>query len=200
MEKHSVYGLLNYLYNIKTGPRPAPLAQRQRLIAEFRRKGYTPDKQFRVALKAVVGDAKGRRLTGCASSDAPDLDSDIVSLPLLQKLAKDAANLVVFTDHYYSVVSNAVGQVVAAAVVKRGAFNDLDVTLELLPEGDAVADRVWAVVQAGIPIGLSVGMMITSDEPIERGKRGLRLLDGELVEISIVGLPAQRRSRRLTPA
>lgn len=197
--EEGVLHLLNRLYGIPIGRnRPAPLAARQKRLVEFRQKGYTPDKRIRLALKAAGGD-KGRRLTGTASSTATDLDQDRIALPFLQSMAQQIVELPVFTDHHYSVVSDVVGQVVSAKLVGRGGETDLDVVIELLPEGDAVADRVWSVCAAGVPIGLSIGALISDSAKHPTGG-GVDLLAGEICELSIVGVPAQRRSRRLTPA
>lgn len=192
-----VFQLINRLYGVN---RPAPLARRQERVIEFRRKGFVPDRRFKIALKAV-GDAKARRLTGTASSTAEDLDRDRISVDFLKSMAAQIIELPVFVDHHYSVVSSVAGKVLSAKLVARGKETDLDVLLELLPPGDAVADRVWSVCMAGVPVGLSIGAIISDSKPrTGPDVHGVDLLAGEIVELSIVGIPAQRRSRRLTPA
>ena len=197
----SIYALIGYLYNIPRAraTTPAPLAARQQRVVDFRTKGYQPDLRLKIALKAA-GDVKARRLTGTASSTAEDLDSDRISVDFLKSMALQIVELPLFADHKYSVIDSVVGKVLSAKLVARGKETDLDVLLELLPEGDAAADRVWSVVQAGVPIGLSIGALITDSKPRTGvGVHGVDLLAGEVVELSIVGVPSQRRSRRLTP-
>lgn len=188
---------LNKLYRIGRGP-PKSVAQRTKRIVAFRCKGLKPPKTFNLKLKAAaVGD--GRLLTGVASSDALDRDGDVMSPAFLQRMAKDIVQVPVFADHHYSVVNDVVGKVISAQLLQRDGFNDLNVGIELLPEGDAVADRVWSVVKAGVPIGLSIGAIISDYEPIQKGQPGIRMLDGEIVDLSIVGIPSQPRSQRLQP-
>jgi len=197
-QPRSIYRLINYLY--PGSPPAAPLAQRQQRVIDFRQKGYQPDKRISLVLKAVVSDT-ARRLTGTASSTAEDLDSDRISVDFLKSMARQIVELPLFADHKYSVIDSVVGKVLTAKLVARGKETDLDVLLELLPEGDAAADRVWSVCMAGVPIGLSIGAIITDSRPRTGvGVHGVDLLAGEIVELSVVGVPSQRRSRRLTPA
>ena len=191
----TLFDLLDFAYQLGKY-RPKPLAERQKRVLEFRRKGLTPSKRIRVALKAAAG--QGRRLAGVASSTAEDLDGDVISPALLRRMSRDIVELPLFSDHHYT-VGTVLGKVVSAQVVDRAGVTDLDVVVELLPEGDPGADKVWALAQNNVPIGLSVGIQVIDYRQRPGGTRGIELLDGEVVDLSVVGIPAQRRSRRLVP-
>jgi hypothetical protein len=160
-----------------------------------RTKSGAPIKTIKGTLKAV--DAKTRKLAGRASSTQPDRDDDDMSVKALQQMRKDIIGLPVLLDHVYK-IDNVVGRVTRATLVERDGYTDLDVVVELLPEGDRGADKAWALVEQGVQIGLSVGVLVHDATPKKNG-RSYTFNEVEIIELSIVVVPSQRRSQGLQP-
>jgi hypothetical protein len=163
--------------------------------ARRRTKSGQPIKEIRASLKAV--DKTVRKLAGRASSTQPDRDGDDMSLKALQQIRKDIIGLPVMLDHAYK-IDNVVGKVTSATLVDRDGFTDLDVVVELLPEGDRGADKAWALVEQNVQIGLSVGVLVHEATPKKNG-RSYTFNEVEIIELSIVVVPSQRRSQGLAP-
>jgi len=176
---------------------PKTLEQRCARLVYCRTKGIAPDARFAIALKSV-GEDGHRRLAGRASSTQVDRDGDEFSIGLLRRMSKDILQVPVFADHTWR-INDVVGKVIGSRLTERGQFTDLDVQIELLPEGDVGADKAWGLVQAAVPIGLSVGLLVYERVPRQGDRRGDLFKDGEVVDLSIVGIPSQRRSTGLTP-
>jgi len=181
---------------IQKRPSRLTLKQRCQRLEDCRKEGIVPDATFAIALKSVDGST--RRLAGRASSTQEDRDSDVFSIEALRAMRSDIRGVPVFLDHKYA-IHNVVGKVVQSALTERGQYTDLDVVIELLPEGDAGSDKVWSLVEAAVPIGLSVGVLVYQATPRSDNRRGDMFNSVEVVDLSIVGIPSQRRSTGLTP-
>lgn len=176
---------------------PKTLEQRCSRLLDCRKKGVSPDARFDIALKSVGKDGQ-RRLAGRASSTAPDRDEDIFSSSAIQSMARDITQVPVFRDHRYG-LADVIGKVVESGLTKRNEHTDLDVTIELLPEGDEGADKAWALVESDVPIGLSVGVLIYDSTPRTGKRRGVTFESVEVIDLSVVSIPSQRRSTGLKP-
>lgn len=172
------------------------LKQRCERLEECRAKGIAPDATFAITLKSVDGST--RCLAGRASSTQEDRDSDVFSIEALRAMRSDIRGVPVFLDHKYA-IHNVVGKVVQSALTERGQYTDLDVVIELLPEGDAGSDKVWSLVEAAVPIGLSVGVLVYQATPRSDNRRGDMFNSVEVIDLSVVSIPSQRRSTGLTP-
>lgn len=181
---------------VKKGSRGLTLEQRCDRLLNCRTKGVTPDARFAITLKSVDGDA--RRLAGRASSTAADRDQDVFSLAALKSMKADILGVPLFRDHRYG-LNDVIGKVIASSLVKRGQETDLDVTLELLPPGSEGADQAWKLVESDVPIGLSVGVMVFDSSPRTGKGQGRQFDSVEIVDLSLVGIPSQRRATGLTP-
>ena len=142
------------------------------------------------AVRRTVEEGGQKRAVFVASTDTPDRYSDIVD-QATWKLENYRANPVVQVDHDYRV----------EATVARGsvATDSGALTLEIDAWAEtARAQDVRALVEAGIVNAVSVGfrpgrMIPRSQMPKEDpryGDRGYIMYDCELLEVSIVAIPA----------
>lgn len=137
-------------------------------------------------VKATTPEAP-RRIRATASTDAPDRHGDIIEPSAWSDLTAYKANPLILRDHDSTKV---VGKAVSVAVIARR----LEIEIEFIKAGvSQVADETYELVKAGCLNALSVGFRILAATPLENG-RGLRISKAELLEVSIVGIPAQAQA------
>ena len=128
-----------------------------------------------------VADDGSRRITGIASSISVDRMGDIVvpsggswtlPVPLLFQHSQ----------------TDAIGRVTKAQV--RG---DAIVIEAQLAKGVGRADEVWSLIQQDVLDSFSIGFRSIKSEPLPNG--GLRFTQWELLEISVVAVPAQAAAK-----
>lgn len=132
--------------------------------------------------------------------------------------------MTIFLNHVYTVPESVLGTVADAVLVERtdpktgDRYLDLDISVKVLPEGvNERADKAWAQLLAGTKLGFSIGALILDWEiqtkdgtPVDEDEDDAdpyEVLYGEnpkdyyftitdvlLVESSLVGVPANRRS------
>ena len=169
-----------------------------------------------VALKAYTKTVDGKEvkfLGGTASSTAKDLYGDVIGpegqvkmLEKLKSLASDLASqksgLTGWLNHSYKIPEDTLGAFVNASLTTRDdageTFIDLDIELRLT-ETNPRALAAWEQVKDGIRHGWSIGAYFLeaewmSDDPDSPDYWSLHVTDIELLEISLVGIPANQRA------
>ncbi|OGH60558.1 MAG: hypothetical protein A3G34_10515 [Candidatus Lindowbacteria bacterium RIFCSPLOWO2_12_FULL_62_27] len=134
-----------------------------------------------------------RFLRGVASDDKIDRHGERFSKNALARMAETAkANLTLFGDHFHS-WENTLGRAVEAAINPQGQF---EVVFQL--EGEEAQPKIrqlWAKLKGKTKLALSVGGRILKTFIEDTGGRQVRVLDDiELLEVSIVGIPANPRT------
>jgi phage head maturation protease len=160
------------------------------------------------ALKAFVRkDAEGndRRYLSCtASSSIKDLHDDEFTPECVEKMATSALQkqMTIFLNHQYKVPEDVFGSTTASkSIVRLDAdgtpVTDMDLEM-LLNETNPRAVSTYDAVEAGVKLGVSVGALIRNWHPRDPndtwGWDGMVIDDVELLEASIVGIPANPRS------
>lgn len=137
-------------------------------------------------------------MTCTASSDEVDLGVDRFTLSALRQMAETFPGMTVFVNHKYSVPEDVFGVVTGARVVQRDGHNDLDLDIAVDTSNDR-AMKVWQQSSNGVRLGISVGVLVnratTSTEEVNGRKvKVLNIEDVTTLEVSVVGIPANRRS------
>jgi hypothetical protein len=164
-------------------------------------------KIFSGALKAFIReDANGvsRKMLSCtASSTSEDLHGDNMSDACVMDMAPQAKakSMTIFLNHSYKWPEDIAGKTVDARVVQRmsGAerFFDLDLEIELNESNPRAVESWSAIKEQGIKAGISIGAMIKDyafKNEDEGFWGGLEIKAVDLLEASIVGIPANQRS------
>lgn len=170
-----------------------------------------PDKPtfkiFSGALKAFIReDANGqaRKMLSCtASSTSEDLHGDNMTDACVMDMAPQAKakSMTIFLNHSYKWPEDIAGKTIDARVVQRmsGAerFFDLDLEIEVNESNERAVNSWTAIKEQGIKAGISIGAMILDyafkDEDAGWWG-GLEIKQVDLLEASIVGIPANQRS------
>ncbi|MBK3776184.1 hypothetical protein GAY31_18840 [Azospirillum brasilense] len=147
---------------------------------------------------AVVELQAGRRIRVIASTAREDREGDIIEVTGWD-LTAFRRNPVVLFNHD---PSKPIGRCVDIGVMN----GRLEATVEFPPAGTSpLADEVHGLVRHGAVSALSVGFLPLETKPIPSG-RGLRIAKAELLELSLVSVPAnpdcvviQREARGLEP-
>lgn len=153
---------------------------------------------FTGLLKAYEDDTGKKRFHTTASSSIKDLVGDEIEPAAIHKMAEKArGNLTIFLNHDYKVPEDVLGSTETAEVVDRGFDGDgnpvVDLDLDIsLNESNPRAVSTWQAIDSGVKLGTSIGALVKSAKKKKDG--GLRISDLELLEASIVGIPANPRS------
>jgi len=163
-------------------------------------------KLFSGALKAYTDNATGKKRVRCtASSTVEDLHGDEIDVACVASMANQAMakGMTIFLNHEYKVPEDIFGKTVNAVAQKSGMDPktakdvwDLDLDTEV-NESNPRAIETWEAIQGGITVGVSIGAMIRDWEFRDAKKQwegGLLIKDVELLEASMVGIPANPRS------
>jgi len=153
---------------------------------------------FTGLLKAYDGPDGSKRFRTTASSTISDLAKDEILVPGIEKMAEKAkGNLTIFLNHEYRVPEDVLGSVEDTSMHTRGVDSegnpivDLDFDIRL-NESNPRAVQTFEAIKSGVKLGTSIGAIVRSAEKKKGG--GLRISDLELLEASIVGIPANPRS------
>lgn len=158
------------------------------------------DPRFKITsglLKAYKSDDGSRRLKTTASSSIQDHGKDRMFLSALQSMAKSALeNMTIFLNHSYTVPEDVLGSVEdvvlhEAGMGPDGAIYDLDFDVRV-NESNPRAISTWEAIEAGTKLGTSIGAIVKDYDKNTDG--GWDIKDVELLEASIVGIPANPRS------
>jgi phage head maturation protease len=154
------------------------------------------------ALKAVRDPDGKMRLSGIASSTIKDRHGDTILLSALEDMERAAnSGLTIFGNHSYEVPEDVYGQVESAAIKQAGTVDgngdpiyDLRFSIVMNEENER-AVKTWRAIEKGSKLGISIGAMIPEGGAVRDKKSGtFTIAHLELLETSIVGIPANPRS------
>lgn len=164
-------------------------------------------KIFSNALKAFEKEVNGttRKYLACtASSTVEDLHGDRMTEACVQGMAPQAKSkqMTIFLNHSYKVPEDVFGKTVDSKIVSRSGDGgmqvwDLDLEIELNEANARATDTYAAIKDQGMKLGVSIGAMIEDYEFIDEEAGfwgGLEIKEVNLLEASIVGIPANQRS------
>lgn len=152
---------------------------------------------FAETLKALGGPDDGkRRLHGVASSTVKDRHGDVITLSALQKMERDAMGMTIFFNHDYSIPESVAGTVEKAEIRQHPSDPDIyDLVYDIvINEANPRARDAWEAMHAGTRLGLSIGARIPQNGASKDADGVYTITDIELLETSIVGVPASPRS------
>lgn len=185
-------------------PTEMPLLTRDDEIVEPTKPTF---KIFSNALKAYekeVGGVQRKMLRCTASSTVKDLHGDYMTDECVQGMAPQAKNksMTIFLNHSYKWPEDVFGKTVDSAVVARAGSSgetvwDLDLDIELNEANPRAVETYTAIKEQGIKAGVSIGAMIEDYAFIDEEEGfwgGLEIKAVDLLEASIVGIPANQRS------
>jgi phage head maturation protease len=159
-------------------------------------------KIFVPLLTASVDAAGQKMLTGVASSTVKDLHGDRMTENAIAEMERAAGqNLTIFLNHSYEVPEDVAGSVVDANVTRTadGEIVDLHFNIAINEENER-AVKAWAAIKGSenrrpTKLGLSIGAMIPEGGATwDATAKGYVINHIELLETSIVGVPANPRS------
>jgi phage head maturation protease len=157
--------------------------------------------QFKIysgLLKAYTSPDGKKRFTTTASSTVKDLQGDEILQSAIDKMAATAPGMTIFLNHEYRVPEDVMGSVDTARAIARGydgetPIVDLDFDIAV-NETNPRAVQAWAAIESGVKLGTSIGAQIP-EGGAKRNKNGtLVVSDVNLLEASVVGIPANPRS------
>lgn len=152
------------------------------------------------AMKARVDDDNVMRLSGIASSTIRDRHGDTMQLSALEDMERSAVGMTIFGNHSYRVPEDVYGTV-EKAFLKSDSIDqngepiyDLVLDIAVNDENQRAVDTFKAV-KKNARLGLSIGAMIPDGGAIRDKSSGAYTISHvELLETSIVGVPANQRS------
>jgi HK97 family phage prohead protease len=155
---------------------------------------------FSGILKASRSSDGKMRLHGVASSTTKDLHGDTMEPSALEAMERAANNnLTIFLNHSYEVPEDVAGSVESARMKTRGVDAggnpnyDLDMDI-LVNDANPRAVKAFEAIERGTKLGLSIGALIP-DGGARKEKGGNFVINNvELLETSLVGIPANPRS------
>ena len=139
-----------------------------------------------------------KRLKTTASSTIKDLAGDEIQLPAIEKAAAAARdNMTIFLNHSYDVPEDVLGSCEDAQVIQRGVDGDGNAIIDLdfdigVNEINPRAIQAWESINSGVKLGTSIGAIVRHATKKKGG--GLLIDDLDLLEASLVGIPANPRS------
>jgi len=166
--------------------------------------------QFKImsgALKSFTrkdADGTPRRYLSCtASSSIKDMHEDEFTPDCVTRMADSAMskNMTIFLNHQYKVPEDVFGSTTSSRSVVRmgvdGPVTDMDLEV-MLNETNPRAVATYDAIESGVKLGVSIGALIKSwrarDPKDKWAEEGMIIDDVELLEASIVGIPANPRS------
>ena len=151
-------------------------------------------------LKASRSADGKMRLHGVASSTTRDLHGDVITSSAIDDMEQAANNnLTIFLNHSYNVPEDVGGSVEKAVQKTRGVDQNGDPNVDLdfdilVNESNPRAVSTFEAIERGTKLGLSIGAVIP-DGGAKRNKDGTLVIEHiELLETSLVGIPANPRS------
>lgn len=162
---------------------------------------------FTGAMTVFTKDVDGQQrkfIRAVASSSVKDLHGDEIMPEAIRDMAGQAkaSAMTIFLNHSYDVPEDVFGTCADASAVARGFDGDsqpiwdLDIEASVNDTNDR-ATRTWNALDSGVKLGVSIGAMIEDWEFLDESKGfwgGLRIKKLNLLEASIVGIPANPRS------
>jgi HK97 family phage prohead protease len=133
-------------------------------------------------------------LTGVASSTIKDRHGDTMTPNALESMLRTADGMTIYLNHSYNVPEDVAGTV-RSAWIDKSSDELHDLHFEIAMEtGNPRAVQAFNAIDKGTKLGLSIGAMIP-EGGAKRTKAGSYVInDVELLETSIVSIPANPRS------
>lgn len=165
-------------------------------------------KIFSGALKAFEKDVNGqqRKYLRCtASSSVEDLHGDVMTDDCVLDMAPQAKQkgMTIFLNHEYKWPEDIAGKTTDAMIFQRARdgegkpIYDLDLEIEVNDSNERAVNSFTAIKDQGIKAGISIGAEIIDWEFRDEDQGwwgGLEIKKINLLEASIVGIPANPRS------
>jgi len=148
-------------------------------------------------LKAYESEDGTPRLKTTASSTIQDHGKDRMFPSAISRMAETAKdNMTIFLNHSYEVPEDVLGSVENTEIRQAGSgpdgvIYDLDFDVRVNATNPR-ALKTWEAIKAGVKLGTSIGAIVKDWEKNAEG--GWDIKDVELLEASIVGIPANPRS------
>lgn len=131
------------------------------------------------------------------SSDQEDLVGDIMTDNALEIMRKGFIGKTAFMNHRTDVPDDVFGSVLEAEFKKEAGMVLLWFKYIVEKENDA-AMKTWRYIEGGrVQLGSSVTVLVKKSSPNPNRRKGLIIDDVEPIEVSIVGVPANRESLTL---
>lgn len=165
-------------------------------------------KIFSGALKAFEKEVDGqnRRYLSCtASSTVEDLHGDVMTDDCVMDMAPQAKakGMTIFLNHSYKWPEDVFGKTTDARIISRSSdangkpIYDLDLEIQLNEANERAINSYTAIKEQGIKAGVSIGAMIEDWDYRDEDQGfwgGLEIKKVDLLEASVVGIPANQRS------
>lgn len=155
-------------------------------------------------LASRTADDGQLRIEGIASSTIRDHHGDEITEKALRKMAGSALGMTIFLNHEYRVPQDVFGVVERAKVVKSGEIDsrtgqpiyDMRVGIRVAKTNKPAVDTFELIESDAIKLGISIGAMVPEGGATFAKSGGGRYVvdDADLVEASIISLPANSRS------
>lgn len=152
---------------------------------------------FAPLLKSGLDQSDGkRRLHGTASSTVKDRQGHVITLEALRRMESEAGNLTIFLNHDYRVPEDVAGSVEKAEIRSHPSDPDIhDLVFDIVVnEANPRAISAWEAIRNGTQLGLSIGARIPENGATKNADGVYTISDIELLETSLVGVPASPRS------
>ncbi len=127
-------------------------------------------------------------ISGLAATNHKDLYKDIITDEALVKGAKQLGGATTFKDHNYN-VGSAVGKVLSSEFVLDGEMSGIKIKVGI----SKVETDLWTKIQEGIVNAFSIGGIFTDVDYDEKSDT-YYIKDFDLLEVSVVGLPANKEA------
>lgn len=142
------------------------------------------------------------RLEGIASSTIKDHHGDQLTLKALQKMAGSAVGMTIFMNHEYRVPQDVFGKVEKARVIDSGERDgngekiwDLRLGIGVAASNDQAVKTFNLLEAKEANLGISIGAMVPDGgAKFDKLKSAYVVDDCDLVEASIIGIPANPRA------
>lgn len=166
-----------------------------------------PNVVFKIGMPTMVcsrDEVTGRRrIEGIASSTVVDSHGDEITLQAQRKMVASALGLTIFMNHSYSVPEDVFGGVTKADLVKTGETDpktgkpiyDMRFGIDVADSNPRALSTWELLASKKTKLGISIGAMIPEGgATFNKAANGFVIDDIDLVEASIVGVPANQRS------
>jgi HK97 family phage prohead protease len=168
-----------------------------------------PEPDFKIftgTMKAYDKPDDTRKYLRCtASSTIEDLHGDRMTEDCVMGMAPQAKakGMTIFLNHKYEWPEDVFGKTVDATIVSRSkdadgrAIYDLDLEIQLNEANKRALESYAAIKEQGIKAGVSIGAMIEDWSFIDEDQGfygGININAIDLLEASVVGIPANQRS------
>lgn len=139
-------------------------------------------------------------IAGCASSNVRDRYGDTMSAQCQASMLTQAKGLTMFGNHDYDVPEDVFGKCATSQLSTESDIIDLDIEMQIA-QSNPRAVKSWELINKdGVTLAFSIGGIILEAEIDEDNDDGsswwppLIINDLELLEISLVGIPANPRA------